>query len=41
MKVVPQCKVIGPDNYFMIIYNIEKKLLLRDKIQVRQMERCI
>ena len=31
MKVIPQYKVIGPYNYDMIIYNIEKNML-RDKI---------
>ena len=40
MKVIPQYKVICPNNYDSIIHNI-KKIMQRDKMQVRQMERCI
>ena len=33
MKIIPQCKVLGPYNYDSIIHNIEK-IMLRDKIVV-------
>ena len=32
MKIIPQYKVIGKFNYDRIIHNIEKIIMLRDKI---------